>query len=114
MNMQNKIRQYQIARRGQRYPTRFTARLVADRKPFVVTIRDISCVGACLVGDDLPMRGTEVVMSALGVEVVATVVWSDGAACGINFHRAIEPLDVVRRNTRAPGRRTTPALAMYA
>ena len=49
-------------------------------------------------GTGLPARGSEVVLTAKGLEVVATVVWNDGATCGVNFHKPIEPLAVVRSN----------------
>jgi hypothetical protein len=32
---------------------------------------------------------------------VATVVWNTGDACGLSFHRSLDPLEVVRQN--APG-----------
>jgi len=100
--MASKVAEWQNARRGQRYPTRFMGTLMHDRRPLPITIADISRVGARLKGRDLPEIGDEVVLTATGLEVVATIVWNDGDACGINFHRTIEPLHVVRHNPFSP------------
>lgn len=100
-------------RREQRYPTKFAGTLIVDRKPMRVEIADISRIGACVRGSDLPRRGQEVVLRATGLEVVGTIVWSDGSACGVNFHKAIAPLAVVRENPYLPNLNTlTRAVAM--
>ncbi|WP_161988989.1 PilZ domain-containing protein [Sphingomonas glacialis] len=107
------IKDLQTARREQRYPTRFAGTVIVDRRPHPVEIADISCVGACVRGVDLPKRGEEIVLLAEELEVVGTVVWSDGTSCGINFHKPIAPLAVVRSNPYLPNRNTlTKAVAM--
>lgn len=66
--------------------------MIVDRRLIAVEIVDLSCVGACVRGPTLPSRGEEIVLRAADFEVVGTVVWSDAAACGINFHKPIAPL----------------------
>jgi hypothetical protein len=106
------MKELQQARREQRYPTKFPCFVIADRVRLRTEIADISRVGACLRGADLPRRGQEIVLRATGLEVVATVVWSDGATCGVNFHKAIAPLAVVRSNPYLPNLNTlTKAIA---
>ena len=115
MATQRSVKELQEARRALRYPTKFAGKLVIDRKSIAVEIADISCVGACLRGSGLPARGQEVVLRATALEVVATVVWSDGATCGLNFHREIQPLAVVRNNPYLPNLNTLmPGAAMRA
>jgi len=64
--MASKVAEWQNARRGQRYPTRFMGTLMHDRRPLPITIADISRVGARLKGRDLPEIGDEVVLTATG------------------------------------------------
>lgn len=102
-----------IERREPRIVTRFAATVIIDRRPIAAEIVDISCVGACVRGVDLPKRGEEIVLVANDLEVVGTVVWSDATACGINFHKPIAPLAVVDSNPHLPNFNTlTKALAM--
>ncbi len=109
----HRIEEPENARREQRYAARFAGTVIIDRKALSVEIADISCVGACVRGADLPKRGDEIVLLAEDLEVVGTVVWSDGASCGINFHRTIAPLAVVRSNPHLPNLNTlTKAVAM--
>lgn len=88
-------------RQSQRYPTNFAGTLIVDRKPIVVRVGDISRLGAMLYAATLPAVGTEVVLVGQAFDVVATVVWNTGDACGLSFHRSLDPLEVVRQN--APG-----------
>lgn len=107
------IKELQTARREQRYPTRFAGTVIVDRQRLAIEIADISCVGACVRGHDLPQRGQEILLLAKDLEVVGTVVWSDGTACGVNFHKPIAPLAVVRSNPYLPNLNTfTKAVAM--
>lgn len=109
----HRIEDFENARREHRYTARFPGTIIIDRKSLAIEIADISCVGACVRGADLPKRGEEIVLLAEGLEVVGTVVWSDGASCGINFHKAIAPLAVVRSNPHLPNLNTlTKAVAM--
>lgn len=100
------VHMLQNARRALRYPTKFDGVLTIDRRPIQVDVADLSRVGGCVRGSNLPDRGNEVVLLAYGLEVVATVVWSDETACGLNFHKPIEPLHIVRHNMDVPGRRS--------
>lgn len=103
----------QTERRAHRYTTRFPGIVIVDRVPLPVEIVDLSCVGACVRGHGLPNRGDEIVLTAQDLEVVGTVVWSDGLSCGINFHKPIAPLAVVDSNLALPNLNTqTRAIAM--
>jgi hypothetical protein len=92
-------------RAAKRYPTKIAAILVVDRKSLDVDITDLSRVGARLQGDYLPERGDEVVLRTSEFEVVATIAWSEGDSCGLNFHKAIEPI-VVRKRSALPSLNT--------
>ncbi|MES2095434.1 MAG: PilZ domain-containing protein [Pseudomonadota bacterium] len=96
--MGRSIKDVAAGRNEQRFPTKFTGTLIVDRVPMGVEIADISRVGAQLRGDNLPLRGQEVVLCAIGLEVVATVAWNGEKSCGLTFHRPIAPLFVVYRN----------------
>lgn len=92
---------------------RFPGDLIVDRVSRRVEIIDISRVGACVRGDGLPERGVEVMLRADGLQIVATVVWSDGAACGMNFHKPIALLELDGQDVDLPNLNTlTKALAM--
>jgi hypothetical protein len=102
-----------VARSEQRISTKFSGVLVVDRQPISIEIVDISRVGACVRGTDLPRRGQEVVLRAKQLDVVATVVWRDDTSCGLNFHKEITPLAIVRENLDMPNLNTlTKAVAM--
>ncbi|WP_157134607.1 PilZ domain-containing protein [Sphingomonas sp. PAMC 26605] len=109
----DRIEDLKDVRSEQRYLARFSGTVIIDRKPLAVEIADISCVGACVRGADLPKRGEEIVLLAENLEVVGTVVWSDDTACGINFHKPIAPLAVIGSNPYLPNFNTlTKAVAM--
>jgi len=92
---------------------RFAGTVIVERRSLAIEIADISCVGACVRGADLPARGEEIVLLAENLEVVGTVVWSDATACGINFHKPIAQLAVVSSHPYLPNFNTlTKAVAM--
>lgn len=105
MAISQRVEDWQNARRAQRYPTKFDGVLRADRRSMPVDVADLSRVGGSVRGTGLPARGSEAVLTAYGLEVVATVVWRTEAACGLNFHRPIDPLEIVRHNMATPGGR---------
>jgi hypothetical protein len=94
----SKVAARQDERQSQRYPTDFPGTLIVDRKPTTVRIGDISRLGAMIYAVGLPAVGTEVVLAGKAFEVVATVVWNTGEACGLRFHRSVDPLEAVRQN----------------
>jgi hypothetical protein len=85
-------------RRAPRFPTNIRAEIGVGAHRRIVTITDISAVGAMTSGADLPARGEQVVLYARQFEVSAIVIWSRDQCCGLNFRRRIESLDVVRKN----------------
>lgn len=88
----------QDARESLRYPTNFPGELAIWRNRLTVTITNISRRGALLTGENLPLPGQEVTLTARSLEVVATVAWNKNGAAGLRFHRDVEPLEIVRQN----------------
>lgn len=86
------------ARNAPRFPTKFEAILRVGHVRMPIVIGDLSRTGAMVCGPMLPLRGQRVALVARGLEVAATVVWSDEDSCGLSFHEAIDPLAVVRDN----------------
>ncbi len=87
-------------RRYQRFPINFDATLIVDRKRSQVVVGDISSAGAMIRAPELPAVGTEAVLEGRTFEVVATVTWRADGACDLDFHRAVDPLEVVRQNMK--------------
>lgn len=86
------------SRNAPRYPTKLQAVLRVGRERVPIVIGDISRTGAMICGPILPPRGQRVALVARGLDVAATVVWSEEESCGLSFHDAIDPLAVVRDN----------------
>jgi hypothetical protein len=86
------------SRSAPRFPTKLDAILRVGRERVPIVIGDISRTGAMICGPMLPLRGQRVALVARGLEVNATVVWSDDQSCGLSFHDAVDPLAVVREN----------------
>jgi hypothetical protein len=90
------------------------ARLVTKFNDRPVTIRDISNEGAMIEGGVVPSEGTLVVLQRGWIEVFATVAWSDGRKCGLNFETVLNDDDFLTflnpplptgSNVEAPTRR---------
>lgn len=67
-----------------------TATLVTTTRRQAVTLRSISSTAAMLEAPDLPPVGRMVQLRRGCLDAIATVAWTDGDRCGIEF---IEPLD---------------------
>jgi hypothetical protein len=85
-------------RRAPRFPTKLKALLRFGHRRVPIVIADISRTGAMVFGAKLPPRGARVMLLAQGLEVVATIIWSDSESCGLNFHGTVDPLAIVRDN----------------
>jgi hypothetical protein len=57
---------------------------------------DISCLGARLSGNELPMNGEALELTVEGVRAFGTVAWLNECECGIAFDDPLEPLEVER------------------
>jgi PilZ domain len=71
--------------------------------PLSATMLDISASGAMLRAETEGLLvGDEVILVLGEVHSVATIVWLRDEACGITFHRRLNPftLDTLRRMTR--------------
>ncbi|SFS00286.1 PilZ domain-containing protein [Sphingomonas jatrophae] len=77
-------------RREPRYATRLAGALLTYRHRDEILVENVSRSGALVTGADLPERGTEVVLSAGAMEIVATVAWATDQSCGLMFHRNID------------------------
>jgi hypothetical protein len=86
------------SRSAPRFPTKLEAILRVGQNRVPIVIGDISSTGAMVCGAMLPLRGQRVALVARGLEVRATVVWSDDQSCGLSFHAPVNPLAVVREN----------------
>jgi hypothetical protein len=76
-------------RRRERMRVLLAARLVTTFNDRPVKIRDLSSEGAMIEGDGVPSEGTDVILQRGPIEVFATVVWSDGRQCGLEFEDAL-------------------------
>ena len=77
-------------RREPRYATHLPGALLTYRHRNEVLVENVSRSGALVRGDSVPEKGTEVVLSAGLLQIVATVAWVGDQACGLMFHRAID------------------------
>src|SRR3546814_10132049 len=59
--------------------------LVATTREYAVTLRNISCTGAMVEGDDLPPNGRTVALRRGDIDELADVVWVRGNFCGVHF-----------------------------
>jgi hypothetical protein len=80
-------------RRRERMRVLLAARLSTTCHDRPVKIRDISSEGAMIEGDAVPSEGTDVILQRGPIEVFATVVWSDGRQCGLEFESVLEEED---------------------
>lgn len=69
-----------------------------------VMVRNLSCTGAMVEGDDLPRAGRTVLFKRDGIEEMATIVWSEGGRCGLEFFEPISHDEVVRQSRSLPER----------
>lgn len=70
-----------------------------------VMVRNLSCTGAMVEGDNLPRPGRTVLFKREAIEEMATVVWSENGRCGIEFFDPISHEEVVRQSRSLPDRR---------
>ena len=69
-----------------------------------VIVRNLSCTGAMVEGDNLPPAGRTVLFKRDGIEEMATVVWSENGRCGLEFFDALSHDEVVRQSRALPER----------
>jgi hypothetical protein len=67
-------------------------------------VRNISCTGMMIEGDNVPEPGRDLVIKAAGLEFFGTVIWSDGLRCGIRFDEPLQPAQVLELHRISPER----------
>lgn len=67
-----------------------------------VAVRNLSCTGAMIEGEDMPHAGRDIILRAAGKELFGTVVWSDGRRCGVAFDEPLDPADVLELHRITP------------
>ena len=77
-----------------------TLETLSDR--YRVAVRNISCTGAMVEGDDLPDAGRDGVLRAQGLEFFCSIVWSKRGRCGLNFDERLTPHQVMRLHQITP------------
>lgn len=76
-------------RRAIRSRVLMVATLATSTKEITVRMRDVSSYGSRVEGDDLPPRGTAVVLRRGTFEVFGEIVWSGERAVGIQFDEPV-------------------------
>ena len=67
-----------------------------------VAVRNLSCTGALVEGEAVPDAGRELVLKAAGLDCFATVVWSDGQRCGLQFDEPLTTAQVLELHRITP------------
>ena len=85
-------------RQEERAPTKFTTTAKAFGSTFDVLMSDLSTGGCMLeIVGGAPKVGTTLLLTlSSGAEASGEVVWSEGDACGIEFHRRIAETEIDR------------------
>lgn len=91
-------------RRASRARLQVSATLQSIARDARVTVRNLSCTGAMVEGEDLPRAGRTVLFKRDGIEEMATIIWSEGGRCGLEFFEPISHDEVVRQSRSIPER----------
>lgn len=75
--------------KGARYRTLMAAKISTTTGENAVVIRELSSTQALLTGKDLPATGVDVILIRRGIEVFATLSWSSGRTCGLEFENPL-------------------------
>ena len=67
-----------------------------------VAVRNISCSGAMIEGDDMPPAGRDIILCAQGMEFFGTVVWSRSDRCGLRFDEPLTAEQVLELHRITP------------
>ena len=84
-----------------RYPTSIPAMLRFGFVSMPVVIRDVSARGVLIDIKQPPNCGSRVSITANGLDVRGSIVWSSSTQCGIYFDEEVDPLEIVRKNLLA-------------
>lgn len=91
-----------LKQREERKALVLSARMFADEGWRDVTVRNVSSRGMMLRCEVPPERNTFVEIRLQKARVVGRVVWSNGAACGINSQDTIDLSDLLSQSPAVP------------
>lgn len=100
-------------RETQRARVHLSAMLVGTTRDYPVTLRNISCTGAMVEGDDLPPNGRTVALRRGDLDELADVVWVRGHFCGIHFFDEIAYERVLDLAASPPEAKAEKSPALY-
>ena len=67
-----------------------------------VSIRNLSCTGAMVEGENVPRKGRDIILTFKGLELFGKVVWDDGRRCGIHFDEELNSSQVLELHQITP------------
>jgi hypothetical protein len=82
--------------RGHRANVLLTAAIESDAGSVAVKLRNLSALGALIVGEELPRAGTAVTFCRNDLRVGGRIAWVDGSTAGIAFGKPLEAKAVLR------------------
>jgi hypothetical protein len=100
-------------RESQRARLRLTATLQATTREYPVMLRDLSCTGAKVEGDEVPPAGRTVALKRGEIDLLADVVWQRGRFCGLHFFDSLQYEQVLHLAALPPEEQTTPSVQHY-
>lgn len=71
------------------------ALLTTRHRSHSAVLIDVSVSGTRVRGDDLPVVGSELIMSAEKVKTFGTVRWHSGTDCGVEFDQPLSEMEVL-------------------
>ncbi|WCP13348.1 hypothetical protein sphantq_01775 [Sphingobium sp. AntQ-1] len=74
------------------------------------TIKNMSIYGAQLEGFNFPPAGTAVTIVVDKVEICASIIWVDGAKCGVLLAHDEDPIAFIRQHSIRPIGHLAPAV----
>jgi hypothetical protein len=96
-------------RRSDRSKVLLQATLATAGASLSVTLRNLSCEGALVQGDDLPEAGTRVLFHRQGLSVPSRVAWSHAGHAGLSFEFPLFPGEMLR-HVPTVGRKPPPPI----
>ena len=67
-----------------------------------VAVKNVSCTGALVEGEDLPPQGRDVILHMEGLELFCSVVWADGSRRGLHFDEELPLAQVLELHRITP------------
>lgn len=67
-----------------------------------VAVKNVSCTGAMVEGEDLPPQGRDVILHMEGLELFCSVVWADGDRRGLHFDEELPQAQVLELHRITP------------